>query len=129
MVDRPVMLLLIDENLPRRLGQLFTERGHHVEYVTVGAKDPEIIATADAMGAILVTSDVGFLRRLSRIPARDKGRFKRAGLIVLGGDLTTAMARLHHRIALLEHLFVLVQQEPDKRLIVELREHAVHAHL
>lgn len=128
-MDRLHMRLLIDEHLPRRLGHIFEQRGHEVEYVTVGAKDPEIVATADTMHAIVVTSDRGFRNTISRNPARDKGRFKQVGLILVSGETNAAITRLRQRVELIEYLFATVQQEEDKRLIVEVREHAIHAEL
>ena len=119
------MLLLIDENLPSRLARFFEERGHTVRVVRIREKDPAIIADADERGAILITSDRGFLRRLTRHPKRDSGRYKRAGLIVVVGNYSVVVDRFRQLIALIEFLYNMLQTEADTRLIMRIEEHTI----
>ena len=119
------MLLLIDENLPSRLARFFKERGHTVHIVRIGEKDPAIIADADERGAILITSDKGFLRRLTRHPKRDSGRYKKAGLIVVVGNYSVVVDRFAQVIELIEFLYSMLQAEEDTCLIMRIEEHTI----
>ena len=58
------MLLLIDENVPRSVADLFRERGHDVRLVLdlflPGTPDPVIATIGDRMSALVVTWDKDF---------------------------------------------------------------------
>ena len=51
------MLLLIDENVPRSVANLFAARGHEVKFVLdlfpAGVSDPVIAAIGDRLSAIV----------------------------------------------------------------------------
>jgi predicted nuclease of predicted toxin-antitoxin system len=60
------MLFLIDENLPTRVGDIFTRRGFNVEHVASlpelqGRPDEAIFNYAVRNSAVIVTRDIGFV--------------------------------------------------------------------
>lgn len=120
------MTLLLDEH-HSRLAELLRERGHTVHLVTdvlsAGAKDPAVAAWADQNRAIVVTSDSGFKRLITRVPARDRGRFRHAGLLVLHGEYDSASRRLRELIDVIEFMYIRVQATDDRRLVAEIRDY------
>jgi predicted nuclease of predicted toxin-antitoxin system len=80
-------LLLLDENLPRRLATELTARGRHARSLRGPASDSELIASLDA-DVVLVTTD-GALPR----------EFRRSGAtlaIVHARDEATKRETVHH---------------------------------
>ncbi len=126
----PPMTLLLDEHLPLRFANFFHARQHVAHRVTdvleAGAKDPALVAWAEQNDAIVVTSDRGFRRLVTRIPEQDRSRYRRAGRIIVPGDPALALARLAELIDLIEILFALLQHDPDQRLVMEIREHGLY---
>ncbi len=129
MVHLP-MTLLLDEHLPMRFATFFLARGHvaHrvIDVLEAGAKDPALVAWAEQNTAIVVTSDRGFRKSLTRMPEQDRSQYRRAGRIIVPGDPTMALGRLTEVIHLIEFVFALLQQEGDQRLVMEIREHALY---
>lgn len=81
----------------------------------------DILAAADLDGSVVVTADKHFRANLTRNPAKDSGRFKRAGLIKIVGEADKATVRLTRYVEVIERLYESCQREEDKRLIVEIR--------
>ena len=122
---RASLTVLVDENLSLRLASFIGNRGHVVQIVEAGTYDSDIVADADVLGAIVVTSDRDFLRWLTRNPARDSGKYPRAGLIVVSGDESMALPRFEQLIDLIEFLYATLQTTTDPRLIMHVRERTI----
>jgi predicted nuclease of predicted toxin-antitoxin system len=69
---RPCMLLLIDENVPNSVAEIFASRGHEVRFVRdlfpAGTPDPVIATIGERLSAIVVTWDRDFEQLVKRIP-------------------------------------------------------------
>ncbi len=122
------MTVMVDENLSRAIHDVFCERGHRVlfiAHVCPGAKDAEILATADHLGAVIVTQNhKDFVRDVSRMHPPDSPRIRRAGRL----SVTVAVPKPGH----VERALPLVEAEyerrlslSDSRLIAEISEHHV----
>ena len=79
------MLLLIDENVPLSVAQVFVDRGHDVRFVrdvlAAGSPDPVVAIVGDRLSAIVVTWDRDFERLVSRVPEGNRRRFRNLGRI------------------------------------------------
>jgi predicted nuclease of predicted toxin-antitoxin system len=121
------MLLLSDEHVPESVASLFLEHGHELRHVrdvlAAGAGDDVVTAAADAMGAIVVTWDKGYRRRIRR-----SGPLPRAGRILFQCNPATARERLTAVLDLIEFVYGRHQAQTDPRLIVEVRETLVVIH-
>ncbi len=120
------MLLIIDENVPHEVADFFRARGHRVlllrDLRMLGAADPEIVAQADNLGAIVVTMDRDFKQLVTRVPEGQRERFRRLGRISLDCKPTSAGRRVEQLIRSIEFEHGEVQAERDRRLIIEITE-------
>lgn len=127
--DRPRMLLLIDENVPQSVAQLFIERGHDVRYVrdllAAGSPDPVVAIIGDRLSAIVVTWDRDFDSLVSRVPAGNRNRFRRLGRITFSCNEAQGRVRLERYITMIELEYELAQSNPDFRMIVQIQDNAV----
>src|SRR5690348_2323544 len=100
------MLLLIDENVPNSVAEVFAARGHDVRYVRdlfpAGTPDPVIAATGDRLSAIVVTWDKDFDTLVRRIPEGNRARFRRLGRISFKCNETRGRPLLEKWIAQIE---------------------------
>ena len=119
------MTIRVDESVAPELAAFFGGRGHILVFGEAGTGDPDIVADANVHAAVVLTSDRDFLRLVTRNPARDNGRYPRAGLIVVSGEDVIALARVTQHIDLIEFLFARLQRETDPRLIMHIRERTV----
>lgn len=121
-MDRPLRLLFyIDEHLPaRELKAILAARGHEVVPVQIGFKDPAILVTAEANGAIIVTADTSFLRELFRLPAGHRRRFVRARVVQVAGEWPAARQRLLDYLPVVEAVCLLRMQQQDQRVGIDL---------
>ena len=116
-----------DEHLPvLALGRILTARGHTVKAVQVGFKDPSIIVTAEAMGAVIVTADKWFLRELFKQPRGRPGRFTRAGVVQVPGEWGAAQECLEMYLPLIEVAYEVNLGRADSRLGIDLSGTTVH---
>src|SRR5215218_3224015 len=78
------ILFSVDEDLPRqKLTLLLTSQGYAVYNPERGEKDPAVIASAEASGAIIITADHHIYNALRRMHPRDKGIYRRAGVVII----------------------------------------------
>jgi predicted nuclease of predicted toxin-antitoxin system len=117
--------LLIDENVPRSVANLFVERGHEVIHVRdqllPGTPDPVVAAVGDSMNAIVVTWNRSDFRSLaSRFSTLSGRQLRNLGLIVFRCNEAQGRRRLEQFIDLVEFEYELCQQRNDRRLIVEI---------
>ena len=118
--------LLIDENVPESVTDLFRERGHAVQLVRElllsGSPDPIIAAVADRMGAVVVTWDRDFNRLIQRVPKGGRGAVRRAGRISFSCNEARGRARLESIIESIEFEYERSQRVGTGRFIVSISE-------
>ena len=117
--------VLIDENRPRSVGEVFEAHGHDVVYVGVGlprgAPDYAVLVAAEQEGRIIVTGDRDVEQYIKRaVPTGMRGRFRRLGRITLACDHQTAIGRLRKLMPSIEFEYEQVQQERDRRFIARI---------
>lgn len=123
---RPLMLLLIDENVPDSVAKFFVARGHEVRYVRDlfpgGTPDPVIATIGDRLSAIVVTWDHDFEKLVRRIPSGYGGKFRRLGRISFRCKEPRGLPLLERWIESVEFHFGQAQRRADVRMIVQIQE-------
>jgi predicted nuclease of predicted toxin-antitoxin system len=123
------VLLLIDENVPDSVAQIFIERGHEVRFVRdlfpAGAPDPVIAAIGDRLAAIVVTWDRDFETLVRRVPEGNRARFRRLGRISFRCNEVHGRELLLRWIAMIEYHYDRASQEPNFRMIVQVQESGI----
>lgn len=121
------MRLLIDENVPRSVVDLFAERGHDVilvrDRLLPGTPDPVVAAIGDEMGAIIVTWNRKDFRALASRYSVSSGRsLRNLGRIIFRCNEAHGRRRLAEFIELIEFEYEQSQSRRDKGLMVEIGE-------
>lgn len=120
------MLLLIDENVPMSVANVFAERGHEVRLVRdlfpSGTPDPVIATIGDRLAAIVVTWDRDFDQLISRVPKGNRARFRRLGRISFRCNEVRGKALLEKWIEMIEFHYERCKNDPDLRMIVQIQE-------
>lgn len=117
---------LVDEHLPvDQLRLILEPRGHAVTPVDASSKDPEILATAEEIGAIVVTADGWFLEELFRFPPGHRNGPRAAGVIQLPGTWATARVRLTTYLPVIEVLAQVRGAQPDRRVAIDLSRRVI----
>ncbi len=115
------MLLLVDENVPSSVAQVFIERGHRVRFVrdvlAAGSPDAVVSIVGDKLSAIVVTWDQDFDRLVRRIPEGNRTRFRHLGRISFRCNETRGRALLEQWIPMIELQYKLATKNPDLRMI------------
>lgn len=123
------MLLLIDENVPNSVAQVFSERGHDVRHVRDllpgGTPDPVIATVGDRLSAVVVTWDRDFERLVKRIPEGNRTKFRRLGRISFRCNEVKGRALLERWIEMIEFHFAQAQEQSDFRMMVQIQETGV----
>jgi predicted nuclease of predicted toxin-antitoxin system len=123
------MLLLIDENVPVSVAQVFVDRGHDVRFVrdllAAGSPDPVVAVVGDRLSAIVVTWDQDFDLLVKRIPEGNRTKFRRLGRISFRCNEVKGKTLLEKWIATIEFHYSQAQSEPDFRMIVQIQDNAV----
>ena len=123
------MLLLIDENVPHSVAELFASRGHDVRFVRDlfpgGTPDPVIAAIGDRVAAVVVTWDRDFERLVRRIPEGNRARFRRLGQISFQCNEVQGRRLLEKWIGMIEFHYEQAKQQPDFRMMVRIQESGV----
>jgi predicted nuclease of predicted toxin-antitoxin system len=123
------MLLLIDENVPNSVAQVFVDRGHDVRYVRdlfpAGTPDPVIATIGDRLAAIVVTWDRDFERLVKRIPEGNRARFRRLGRISFRCNEVRGRELLARWIDHIEFHYERARKQPDIRMMVQIQESGV----
>lgn len=119
------MILLIDENVPRSVGEYLADRGHTVHYVTDhfprGTPDGVIAQSGNRMGAIVVTWDHKHFKHLAARAADGKPKYPKLGRIsFVKCPENRGVECLSKHIELLEFAHEQSLQKEDKLLIVEI---------
>lgn len=120
------MLLLIDENVPRSVADLFASRGHEVRLVLdlfpAGTPDPVIATIGDRMSAIVVTWDRDFDQLVRRIPEGNRAKFRRLGRISFRCNEARGKELLVRWIEMIEFHHARATQQRDFRMMVQIQE-------
>ena len=127
--DRPVMLLLIDENVPISVADVFSLRGHDVRFVRelfpAGTPDPVIATIGDRLSAIVVTWDRDFDSLARRIPVGNRAQFRRLGRISFRCNEVRGKDLLARWIDMIEFHYAQALDQSDFRMIVQIQESGV----
>ena len=121
-----VMTLLIDEDVPSSVADVFRSRGHTVYLVTdllpSGSPDHIVAITGDRLGpgAVLVTWDKGYRHLIPRASKVGAGRFRNLSRISFGCSEPQGKVRLSQEIEVIEFKYESVMKMADKRMIVEI---------
>ena len=123
------MLLLVDENVPISVAELFASRGHEVRFVLdlfpAGTSDPVIATIGDRMSAIVVTWDQDFDTLVRRVPEGNRARFRRLGRISFRCNEVRGRQLLSKWIAMIEFHYEQALQQPDFRMMIQIQESGV----
>jgi predicted nuclease of predicted toxin-antitoxin system len=123
------MLLLIDENVPVSVAEVFVSRGHEVQFVrdvlAAGSPDPVVAIVGDRLSAIVVTWDRDFERLVSRIPEGNRRRFRNLGRISFRCNEVRGRALLEEWIEMIEFHYARARSGSDLRMIVQIQESGV----
>jgi predicted nuclease of predicted toxin-antitoxin system len=123
---RPRMRLLVDENVPISVAELFAARGHTVQYVRdvfpAQTPDPVIAKIGDRLSAIVVTWDRDFGGIVRRVPVGNRIAFRRLGRISFRCNEARGKALLERWIGLIEAHYEQALSQADFRMIVQIQE-------
>jgi predicted nuclease of predicted toxin-antitoxin system len=124
-----LMLLLIDENVPKSVADFFADRGHEVLYVrdvlAAGAPDPVVAKIGDRLSAIVVTWDKDFDRLVKRVPEGQRSAFRRLGRISFRCREPHGRSQLERHIDIIEFHYTRALLLRDFRMIVQIQENAI----
>jgi hypothetical protein len=117
------ILFSVDEDLPRhRITALLAKRGYRVYNPERGEKDPAVIASAEASGAIIITADRHIYNALHRKYPFDKGTYRRAGVVIVPEyEEGVTEALLERWLAMIEGVWLATRDEDDQRVVIDLR--------
>jgi hypothetical protein len=118
---------LLDEDVPRSVGEFLAERGHEVFYVgeslVKGSADVLVVQWVDLNEAIVVTHNYRHFDQLvARVPPGGRARFRRASRLTLRCAQTHSLRRVKELIDDIEHEYQVCQQRTDKRMMAEIGE-------
>ena len=117
------MRFLIDENVPRSVGDFLAARGHDVvfsdERLGKGADDEVVALTGDILEAIVVTFDKDLKRLASRWNV-SQSHLHRLGRISFTCREPEARPRIEELIDWIEFEYQQVQHRRDRRLIMQI---------
>ena len=124
------MRFLIDENVPRSVADLLSDKGHEVILVTdvlpVGSSDPTVAAYASRHEAIVVTwNRVDFQKLISRRPPANQNQLRHAGLLCISCLETRGRRRIEEVLDLIEYEHGRAQGMRDRRVIIDIGEEHV----
>ncbi len=122
----PGMLLLIDENVPDSVSQVFRDHGHRVELVRdlLGGATPDhvVAEVGDYLNAIVVTWNVKDFKRLASRRQSDQTRLRHLGRIDFVCPETQGATRARQMMRRIEFEFEECQRQRDKRLMIRITE-------
>jgi predicted nuclease of predicted toxin-antitoxin system len=125
----PAMLLLIDENVPASVAQLFADRAHDVRFVRnilpAGTPDPVIATVGDRLSAVVVTRDRDFESLVKRVPKGNGARFRKLGRISFRCNEVRGRENLEKWIGMIEYHYSQALNSADIRMIVQIQDSGV----
>lgn len=128
---RPKLRVILDEGVPRAVGQIFEKFGHEVvpfeSAVKRGANDTLVCRAAEANDAILVAFDRDMKQAARRFGIGNE-RFKRLNLIHFQCPEPMAAKRLDWAMSFVEHEWTVSSQTTARRLFVVIGKHVLRSH-
>src|SRR5262245_19789766 len=120
-----VMRLLVDENVPQSVIDVFAARGHEIIRVTEIAlrRSPDhlIAVTGDRLGAIVVTCDSDFKSIVARVSKEGAGRLRNLSRINFRCSEPQGKVRAAQVIEEIEAMYEIALRKRDKRLLCEVK--------
>ncbi len=120
------MLLLIDENVPNSVAEVFSRRGHEVKFVRdilpAGTPDPVVAMVGDKLSAIVVTWDRDFESIVRRVPEGNRAKFRALGRISFRCNEVRGKEHLERWISMIEFHYEQALTKPDFRMIVHIQD-------
>jgi Domain of unknown function (DUF5615) len=116
---------LLDEDVPRPVGDFLLDRGHAVFLV----EDALVNGSADTLlaqwvhvnrGIVVTFNHKHFAALVSRVPLGGRERFRKASRLSLRCKQTRALQRVTAHIESIEFEYEQCQQRPDKRFMGEI---------
>src|SRR6266851_2221363 len=124
-----VMRLLVDENVPQSVIEVFRARGHEiilvVDLALNASPDHLIGVTGDRLGAIVVTWDQDFRTIAARVSKEGSGRLRRLSRINFRCREPQGAVRADQVIEEIEAMYEIALRKSDKRFLVEIKERNV----
>lgn len=118
----PTIRLLLDNNVPDSVGEVFRAHGHIVEHVRdilpVDSSDPLVATVSEEYECVLVSCDRDFRLIAPRIPHGKRARFRKLSRISLECSEPQAATRVEAAMSLIEAEYEIAQRSRDKRLII-----------
>ena len=119
--------MVLDENVPRSVGVVFSERGHEivnaVEVLAPGTPDDVIARYADVHAAVVVTWNRRDFRRLSAVVSPDNvRRFRHLSWIAFRCNEARGAERARRWIEAIELHLELARARRDTRLMIDITE-------
>lgn len=122
---RPISFM-VDEHFPQSAMRGILV-GHALNFVTIAAKDQEILRSAEINAQVVLTSDTWFLKELYRLPFGHARCFREAGVIQLPGEWDKAARRLQQYLPVIDAVYRLSQARPDDhRVGIDLSQSLIH---
>jgi hypothetical protein len=117
------ILFSVDEDLPRhKITLLLTSYGYQVYNPERGEKDPAVIASAEASGAVIITADHHIYNALRRKHPYDRGLYRRAGVVIIPQyEEGVTEALLNRWIHMIEGVWLATRDGDDQRVVIDLR--------
>lgn len=120
--------VLLDEGVPRSVGETFAELGHtviyHQDVLRPGVSDPLVAKTAQINDAVLIACDNDTKRMAGRYGRADP-KFERLNLIKFACPEPHAAGRLRQAIDLLRLEWDYAAGKVARRLYVEIGSHYI----
>lgn len=119
------MRFLLDEDVPRPVGEFLAERGHAVFYVedalVKGSADILLAQWVDVNEGVVITHNARHFNLLvARVPQGGRTRFRKASRLTLRCAQTRSLRRVKELIDDIEREHALCQQRADKRMMIEI---------
>ena len=122
------MRLLLDEGVTVSVAEVFRASGHEVilfeEALIKGSSDQLVCAAAEANNAILVAQD-GDMKQMARHFGLGSQRFKKLSLIKLSCREHSAARRVEAALSLIEHEWNVGQNNPHRKLHIEIGDNVI----
>jgi predicted nuclease of predicted toxin-antitoxin system len=130
--DRPTSFrLLLDENVPDSVGDVFEEAGHlvirHRDVLRQGVSDDVVALTALIEGAVLVSIDRD-MTQLTGPYGRIAQAFTKLHLIKIGCPEPQAAARIREAMTFLVCEWHYQLEKPVRRMFVQIRAHELRTY-
>lgn len=119
------MHVLLDNNVPDSVAQVFRQHGHSVtrlrDVLPTDSPDPVVAAASEIIGAVLVSADSDFRKQIApRIPKGLKTRFRKLSRITLNCNPRQSAQRIAKAMSLIEAEFEIAQNSRDKRMVISI---------